>query len=228
MPRWPLLLPPPAVSISTSPSRSRGSSSSIVIEVESPLCHPSPSSCRRGRAVPRRRAAPSITLYSPSRRPLPPIAFVLSVHRRRARAVEAPSRRPSPSRSRCAVHCRRGAACRLTTPATRHAPPRPLVRMVVALPLLTPPPSICRRLSLQHRLLNLHARIACGTVDAGHFKMNATVVVMRLSACPPLPNMLTKTFHQSESRLCGGGMSNRRSNTLAHDNFASFCASVAS
>ena len=75
---------------------------------------------------------------------------------------------------------------------------------------------------------NLHARIACGTVDAGHFKMNATVVAMRLSACPPLPNMLTKTFHQSESRLCGGGMSNRRSNTLAHDDFASFCARVAS
>ena len=137
------------------PQHSRSSSSSIVIKVESPLCRPSPRSCRHGRAVPRRRAAPSITLYSPSRRPLPPIAFVLSVHRRRARAVEEPSRRPSPSRSRCAVHCRRGAACRLTTPATRHAPPRPLVRMVVALPLLTPPPSICRRLSLQHRLLCL-------------------------------------------------------------------------
>jgi hypothetical protein len=74
----------------------------------------------------------------------------------------------------------------------------------------------------------LLARIACGTVDAGHFKMNLTVVTMRLSACPRLPNMLTKTFHQSESRLCGGGMGNRRSNTLAHDNFASFCASVAS
>ena len=60
---------------------------------------------------------------------------------------------------------------------------------------------------------NLHARIACGTVDAGHFKMNTTVVAMRLSACPTLPDMLTKTFHQSESRLCGGGTSNRRSNT---------------
>jgi hypothetical protein len=75
---------------------------------------------------------------------------VLSVYRHRAHA-----RRPSPSRSRCAIHCRRGAACRLTTPATRHAPPRPLVWMVVALPLLTPPPSICRRLSLRHRLLSL-------------------------------------------------------------------------
>jgi hypothetical protein len=74
---------------------------------------------------------------------------------------------------------------------------------------------------------NLHARIACGTVDAGHFKMNATVVAMRLSACPPLPDMLTKTFHQSESRLCGGGTSNRRSNTCVHDTFASFCAHVA-
>ena len=55
---------------------------------------------------------------------------------------------PSPSRSRCAVHCRRGAACRLTTPVTRHAPHRPLVRMVVMLPLL-------RHLSLRHRLLCL-------------------------------------------------------------------------
>lgn len=88
--------------------------------------------------------------------------------------------------------------------------------------------AICIPACLLSSSENLHARIACGTVDAGHFKMNATVVVMRLSACPPLPNMLTKTFHQSESRLCGGGMSNRRSNTLAHDNFASFCASVAS
>jgi hypothetical protein len=57
-------------------------------------------------------------------------------------------------------HCRRVAVgsrwpCRPTTPATCHAPPRPLVRMVVALPLLTLPPSICRCLSLRHRLLCL-------------------------------------------------------------------------
>ena len=42
--------------------------------------------------------------------------------------------------------------CRLTTPATCHAPPRPLVGMVVALPLLMPPPSICRRLLLHQHL----------------------------------------------------------------------------
>jgi hypothetical protein len=69
--------------------------------------------------------------------------------------------------------------------------------------------------------------VVVATVDAGHFKMNATVVAMRLSACLPIPNMLTKTFHQWESRLCGGGTSNCRSNTLVHDDFASFWARVA-
>ena len=122
MPRWPLLLPPPAVLTSTLPSRSRGSSSSII--VKSPSHCPSKSSRRRGRAVPRRRAVPSITLNSPSRRPSLPIATVLSVHCRRARAVpcrrgaiapsiavEEPLRRPlpSPSRSHHAVPHRRGA-----------------------------------------------------------------------------------------------------------------------
>ena len=97
MPRWPLLLPPPAVSTSTSPSRSRGSSSSII--VDSLSCRPSPSSCRRCRAVPRCCAAPSITLYLPSRRSSPPIAAALTP----SLAVEEPSRRPSPSRSRCAI-----------------------------------------------------------------------------------------------------------------------------
>jgi hypothetical protein len=92
MPRWPLLLPPPAVLTSTSPLRSCGSSSSIV--VESPSHCPLPLSCRRGRAVPCRRSVPSITLNSPSRHPSPPITIVLAVHRR------ARSRRPSPTRSR--------------------------------------------------------------------------------------------------------------------------------
>jgi len=116
MMHWPLLLPPPAVS--TSPSRSCHSSSSIV--VKSPSRNSSPSSCRR--AVHCHSTALSITVYSPSRCPSPPIAVVLSVHCRRARAVprrrgavapsltvEEPSRRPSPSRSRRAIHCRRGA-----------------------------------------------------------------------------------------------------------------------
>jgi len=107
MMRWPLLLPPPAVS--TSPSQSRRSSSSIV--VKSPFCHSSPSSCRR--AVHRRSAAPSITIHLPLRCPSLPIAVVLSVHRRRARAVpcrrEAIVHRPSPLRSRRAISHRRGA-----------------------------------------------------------------------------------------------------------------------
>jgi hypothetical protein len=160
MTRWPLLLPPPAVS--TSPSRSRRSSSSIV--VKSPLRRSSPLSCRR--AIHRRRAAPSITIHSESRCPSPPIAVVLSVHRRRACTV---SYRPSPSRSHRAVPRRRGAVvpsiaveepsrctlpsrinrpCRLTTLATHLAPPssKPLVRLVDTLPLLTPPPPpICLR-----------------------------------------------------------------------------------
>ena len=87
------------------------SSSSIV--VESPSYRPSPSSCRCGCAVPCCRATPSITLYSPSRCPSTPVAVVLSVHHRRARAIprrrgaiapsltaEEPLRRPLPSKSR--------------------------------------------------------------------------------------------------------------------------------
>ena len=54
--------------------------------VESPSCHPSPSSRCRGRAIPRRRAAPSITLNLISHHPSP-IAVVLSVHRRHTRVV---------------------------------------------------------------------------------------------------------------------------------------------
>jgi hypothetical protein len=72
----------------------------------------------------RRSAVPSITVNSPSRRPSPPIAVVLSVQppprlRRpplpsRSRhtpplAVKEPSHRPSPSRSHSAVPRRRGA-----------------------------------------------------------------------------------------------------------------------
>jgi hypothetical protein len=189
MPRWPLLLPPPAVSIS--PSCSRRFSSSIV--VESPSRRPLPLSSRR--AVHCRSAAPSITINSPSRRPSPPIVVVLSVHRRHAcavpccrgavahrplplrsrravhcrrgavtpsLAVEEPSRRPLPLRSRRAVHCRRGAVApylaikepsAVSTDDSSHSSCPSQV--VVALPLLMPPPPICRRLSLRHRLLCL-------------------------------------------------------------------------
>ena len=113
------------------------SSSSIVVESSSR--RPSPSSCRR--AVHRRCATPSITVNSPSRRPSPSIA----AHRRCALSPSPPrSRRPLSSRSHRAVPHRRGAVapsiaveepsrrpspsrsrrpCRLTTPATRLAPP---------------------------------------------------------------------------------------------------------
>ena len=168
MTRWPLLLPPPAVS--TSPSRLRRSSSSIV--VKSPSRRSSPSSCRR--AVHRRSAAPSITVHSTSCCPSPPIAVVLSVHRHHAHAVpccqgavarrramslalEEPSRRLLPSRSRRTVHCRRAPYLAIKEPSAvstddsghSSCPSKPLVRLVVVLPLITPPPPICLRLSLQ-------------------------------------------------------------------------------
>jgi hypothetical protein len=132
------------------------------ITLNLPSCHPSPHIAvvlsvhrHRARAVPRRRGAvaTSIAVKEPLRRPLPLLsrshhavprnggAIVPSI------AVEEPSHRTLPSRS-----CR-PCLLLLTTPATRHAPPRPLVPMVVALPLPTPPPYICRRLSLWHRLL---------------------------------------------------------------------------
>jgi hypothetical protein len=79
-------------------------------------------------------------------------------------AVEESSRRPSPSRSRLAVPCRQGAVTpslavkkpsAVSTDDSGHLsrPPKALVRLlVVALPLLTPPPPICRRLSLRPSL----------------------------------------------------------------------------
>jgi hypothetical protein len=145
MPHWPLLLPPPAVSTSTLPLRSRGSSSSIV--VQSPSRRPSSSSCRHVCTVPRHRAVASITLNLPSRRPSPPIAVVLLVHRHRARAVhchqgavapsiavEEPSRSllPSPSRSHRAIPRRQGAVA-------------PSIVVAVEEPSRCPLPSMSRR-----------------------------------------------------------------------------------
>jgi hypothetical protein len=124
---------------------------SLAVELPSRSCRPSPS--RRGLHHPLFAISPSI-----------------AAHQRCALGPSPPRlRRPSPSRSHHAVpplqgavaplasRSRQGAVgcrrpCRPTTPATRHAPPRPLVRMAVVLPLLTPPPSICRCLSLRHRL----------------------------------------------------------------------------
>jgi hypothetical protein len=134
-----LLLPPPAVSISTSPSRSRGSSSSIVMSLRS----------SHHRAVPRRRVGRAL------HHPLFTIAPSIAAHRFCALGPSPPrSRRPTPSRSHRAVPRRQGAVAP-SIAVTHHAPPRPLIWMVATLPLLTPPPSICRRLSLRHRHLSL-------------------------------------------------------------------------
>ncbi len=111
---------------------------------------------RSARAVPRRQGAVA-------RRPSP-LRSRRAVHCRRGAVVpslasEEPSRRPMPSRSRRAVHCRRGAVApylaikepsAVSTDDFGHSS-RPS-QVVVALPLLTPPPPICRRLSLRHRL----------------------------------------------------------------------------
>ena len=120
MPRWPLLIPPPAVSKSTSPSRSRGSLLSIL--VESPSCRPSPSSRRHGRTVPCRRVAiavvPSLAIAprppSPSichraihRRPSPLCSRSIAAALAQSLAIEEPLRRPLPSRSHRVIHCRR-------------------------------------------------------------------------------------------------------------------------
>ena len=120
-----------------------------------------PPSCRR--AVHCLRAAPSITVNLPSCCPSPPITVVLLVHRRRARAAPrrggAVVRRPSLWRSRPAVPCHQGAVApaiavkepsSVLTDDSGHSscPSKPLVRLVVVLPLLTPPPPICWRPSL--------------------------------------------------------------------------------
>jgi len=105
--------------------------------------------CQSARAVPCRRGA---VVHRPS----PPRS-----HRAVPHTIEEPSRRPSPSRSRRAVHCRRGAVApyltikelsAVSTDDSGHSsrPSKPLViRQVVVLPLLTPPPPICWRLSLR-------------------------------------------------------------------------------
>jgi hypothetical protein len=140
MARWPLLLPPPAMS--TSPSRSRRSSSSIVIK--SPSRRSLPSSCHRAvhhRPSPlcsRSIAAalpPSLAVEEPSR----------SVPCRRGAVapsltIEEPSHRVSPSRSHRPVHCCRGAVApslavkkplAVPTDDSGHLsrPPKPLVRV---------------------------------------------------------------------------------------------------
>jgi hypothetical protein len=45
--------------------------------------------------------------------------------------------------------------------------------------------------------LNLHARIASGTVDPGHLNKKVTVCAMRSSTRRPLPDMFEKIFGQS-------------------------------
>ena len=152
-----------------------------------------PSSSSHHRAVPRRQVAvavaPSLAVVprppSPSirhRRPSPPIAVVLLVHRRCACAIPRCQGAIAPSLSvrEPLRHCCRGAVgsrrpCRPTTPATCHAPPRPFVRMVVALPLLT--------LSLWHRFLCLSS-------------VRLVVLSPRFSRCH-LPSASTSSSHRA-------------------------------
>ena len=111
-------------------------------------CHPSPLYSQPITAA----LAPSLAVKEPS----------CAVHCHRGAVapsltVGEPSRRPSPSRSRCAIHCRRGAVglyltikepSAMLTDNSGHSsrPSKPLViRLVVVLPLLTPPPPICQR-----------------------------------------------------------------------------------
>jgi len=87
-------------------------------------CRPSPL-CSRSIAA---AIAPSLAVEELSRRPLKTRSRrAIPCHRGAvvpSIAVKEPSPRTSPSRSH--------RLCRLTTPATCHAPPRPLVRLVVA------------------------------------------------------------------------------------------------
>jgi len=81
-------------------------------------------------------------------------------------AIKEPSCAVPRRQGACVVHCRRGAGApyltikepsALSTDDSGHSsrPSQALVRLVVALPLLTLPLPICRRLSLRHRLLCL-------------------------------------------------------------------------
>ena len=118
MPRWRLSLQPPAAP--TSPSRLHRSSSSS-ITVNSPSRGPLMSSCSR--AV-HHHPSPSITVHCHAvHHRQVAIAPSLSVHHHCNRSpspsrlrcpspyitIKEPSRHPSPSRSRRAVHCRRAA-----------------------------------------------------------------------------------------------------------------------
>ena len=95
MPRWPFALIAGCVDIAIALAPS---SSSII--VESPSRRPLPSSCHR--AIHRRCATSSISVNSSSCHPSPPICCALGLS-------PPHSRCPLPSRSRHAVHCRRGA-----------------------------------------------------------------------------------------------------------------------
>jgi len=134
MPRWPLLLPPPAVSTSTSPSRSRGSSSSIVkspsrcpsVKLPLRLHHPSLSCralhqsqfvimlsiaahccCALGPSSPRLHHPSSSRSHRAEHCGRRQGAIALSLN------VEEPLHRPLPARSRCAIPCHQRAVGRV-------------------------------------------------------------------------------------------------------------------
>jgi len=159
MPRWRLSLPPPAAP--TSPSRSRRSSSSIAIE--SPLCRPLPSSCRR--VVHHRQVAITLSIvihhhctcgllplrsrYSSSSIPVKSLSSIPSPSIVvESIAVEWPSRSPLPLSCRhivhhrqvaIAVHCRQSVHC---CPPVAVTPSNAIESIAVKSPTLCPLPSI--------------------------------------------------------------------------------------
>ena len=169
---WPLLLLPRACAVPHRPLSSIhhravprprvavAPSISIAPRRPSPSTHhcavhrcPSPLSlCSQSIAA---ALAPSLAVEEPSRAVLccqGSVALSLT--------VEEPSCPPLPSRSCRAVHCRRGAvapyliikepsAVLTDNSGYSSCPSKPHVWLVVTLPLLMPPPPICRRLSLR-------------------------------------------------------------------------------
>ena len=139
---------------------------SLAVELLSRLHHPLPS--RRALHHPLVTIAPFIAAHrccalgpTPAALAPPPLAVEEPPHAAPRRqgavtpslTVEEPQRRPSPSRSRRAVHCRQGAIASylaikelsaVLTDDSGHSscPSKPLVRLVVTLPLLTLPPPI--------------------------------------------------------------------------------------
>ena len=132
------------------------------LTIKEPSRHSLPLPSRRHCAVPcsQGAVAPSLAIKEPLRHPLPSPSMSHRAVPRRGGAVC----HPLPSKSRCTESCHQGAAIRLVVSSLRfsrchlpsagtsashhaviascHAPLGPLVQLVKASPLLTPPPHI--------------------------------------------------------------------------------------